>query len=241
MAGLRQILPANTSSGIGENRRQSSAGRELPSLHKKDAVAIKFTPGLPQKRIDLATTRALCHNPPSMTSDALQRLRHAIRDIPDFPKPGIVFKDITPILSSGPLFKETVDLFVAATRPHDVSKIVGIDARGFLFGAAVAYSLGIGFVPIRKQGKLPFRCESAAYQLEYGEAVVEIHVDALEKGERVVLIDDLLATGGTAAAAVKLIEKMGAKVAEAQFLIELAFLGGRRNLAGTSIRALIEF
>ncbi len=176
-----------------------------------------------------------------MPSDALQRLRDAIRDIPDFPKPGIIFKDITPVLSNGPLFRETIDLFIEGARPHNVSKIVGIDARGFLFGAAVAYALGIGFVPVRKKGKLPFRCESAAYQLEYGEAVVEIHVDALERWERVVLIDDLLATGGTAAAAVKLIEKMGAHVAEAQFLIELSFLGGRRNLANTPIRALLEF
>ena len=114
-------------------------------------------------------------------------------------------------------------------------------ARGFLFGAPVAYALGLGFVPVRKKGKLPYRCESAAYALEYGEAVVEMHVDALHAGERVVLIDDLLATGGTAAAAIKLIEKMGGVVAEVQFLIELEFLNGRRNLGATPARAILNY
>ena len=176
-----------------------------------------------------------------MLSENLPSLRSAIRDVPDFPKPGIIFKDITPILSSPALFKAAIDGFVEATRPLAVDKVVGIDARGFLFGAAVAYELGLGFVPVRKKGKLPYRCESAAYQLEYGEAVVEMHVDALQPRERVVLIDDLLATGGTAAAAVKLIAKMGATVAEAQFLIELSFLNGRANLASAPIRVFVTF
>src|SRR5215210_5359976 len=114
-----------------------------------------------------------------MSAEAIARLRAAIRDVPDFPKPGIVFKDITPILSDGALFRLAIDLFCDASRDRGVSKVVGIDARGFLFGAAVAYELGVGFVPIRKKGKLPFRCESAAYQIEYGEAVAEIHADAL--------------------------------------------------------------
>lgn len=122
-----------------------------------------------------------------------------------------------------------------------MSKVVGIDARGFLFGAAVAYELGIGFVPVRKKGKLPYQCQSAAYTLEYGEAVVEMHVDALQRGERVVLIDDLLATGGTAAAAVKLIQKFGAVPVEALFLIELEFLHGRKNLATEAVRAFLPF
>ncbi|MDB6152069.1 MAG: adenine phosphoribosyltransferase [Chthoniobacteraceae bacterium] len=171
----------------------------------------------------------------------IQRLRDAIRDIPDFPKPGIVFKDITPILADPQLFKLSIDGFVEATRPLRVDKIIGIDARGFVFGAAVAYALGVGFVPIRKKGKLPFQCESAAYQLEYGEAVVEIHVDAIKPGERVVIIDDLLATGGTAAAASLLVRQMGAVLLEAQFLVELGFLNGAIRLGPTPIRSFLKF
>lgn len=176
-----------------------------------------------------------------MNHDTADRIRSAIRDVHDFPKPGIVFKDITPVLANPELFRLAVDYFVEGTRDQNVSKVVGIDARGFLFGAAVAYELGVGFIPIRKKGKLPWRCESAAYQLEYGEAVAEMHADALQPGERVVLIDDLLATGGTAAAAIKLIDKIGATLVEAQFLIELNFLAGRKNLGETPVRSLLKF
>jgi adenine phosphoribosyltransferase len=177
-----------------------------------------------------------------MPSDLdLQRLRHGIRDVPDFPKPGILFKDITPVLSDAELLRIAIDCFAEASRVAGAQKIVGIDARGFIFGAAVAYELGLGFVPVRKKGKLPYQCQSAAYTLEYGEAVVEMHTDALSKGERVVLIDDLLATGGTAAAAIKLIEKMGATLLEAQFLIELDFLHGRNNLPTNLVRAFLRF
>lgn len=177
-----------------------------------------------------------------MSTEPLARLRSAIRDVPDFPKPGIVFKDITPILGDAELFALSIDAFVEATRRlGNISKIVGIDARGFLFGAAVAYELRMGFIPIRKKGKLPYRCESAAYQLEYGEAVAEMHVDALHPGERVVLIDDLLATGGTAAAAAKLIRSIGAELVEAQFLIELEFLNGRHYLEGTPVRSFLPY
>ncbi len=176
-----------------------------------------------------------------MPSDPFSALRVAVRDVPDFPKPGIVFKDITPILSDGATFRMAIDAFLAPCRELKPDKIVGIDARGFLFGAAVAYAMGIGFVPIRKKGKLPGRCESAEYQLEYGTATAEMHSDALAAGERIVLIDDLLATGGTAGAAVKLIEQAGAKLLEAQFLIELSFLHGRRNLGGTPVRTFIAF
>ena len=176
-----------------------------------------------------------------MAPEKLDQLRGAVRDVPDFPKPGIVFKDITPLLADPAVFRVAIDAFVEATRSLNANKIVGIDARGFLFGAPVAYALGLGFVPVRKRGKLPAKCESAAYQLEYGEAVVEMHTDALVPGERVVLIDDLLATGGTAAAAVKLIEKMGGVVVELQFLIELTFLGGRKHLGGRTVRGLIEY
>lgn len=181
------------------------------------------------------------HSPLAMNHDTAARIRSAIRDVHDFPKPGIVFKDITPVLADPELFRLTVNYFVEGSRSQNVSKVVGIDARGFLFGAAVAYELGVGFVPVRKKGKLPWRCESAAYQLEYGEAVAEMHADALQPGERVVLIDDLLATGGTAAAAIKLINKIGATLVEAQFLIELSFLGGRQNLGETPVRSLLKF
>jgi len=171
----------------------------------------------------------------------LQRLRAGIRDVPDFPKPGILFKDITPVLADAALFRLAIDCFAEATQGLGAEKIVGIDARGFILGAAVAYELGLGFIPVRKKGKLPYQCQSAAYTLEYGEAAVEIHTDALRPGERVVLIDDLLATGGTAAAAVKLIEKTGAVLLEAQFLIELGFLEGRTNLPPMAVRAFLRF
>lgn len=177
-----------------------------------------------------------------MPSDSdLQLLSASIRDVQDFPKPGILFKDITPVLSDGNLFRLAIECFAEATQATGAQKVVGIDARGFLFGAAVAYKLGLGFVPIRKKGKLPWQTQSAAYSLEYGESVVEMHTDAVEAGERVVLIDDLLATGGTAAAAVKLLEKMGAVLVEAQFLIELDFLHGRQNLPVERVRSFLHF
>jgi adenine phosphoribosyltransferase len=171
----------------------------------------------------------------------LTSLRAAVRDVPDFPKPGIIFKDITPILSDAKLLRLAVDGYAEAARTFGAEKIAGIDARGFIFGAAAAYQLGLGFVPIRKKGKLPFRCAEVAYALEYGEAVVEMHVDAVRSGERVVLVDDLLATGGTAGAAIRLIEKFGGQVAGAIFLIELDFLKGRALLGMTPISALLTF
>jgi adenine phosphoribosyltransferase len=177
-----------------------------------------------------------------MPSDLdLQRLRAGLRDVPDFPRPGILFKDITPVLADAGLFKLAIDCFAEATQAVGAEKVVGIDARGFIFGAAVAHALGLGFVPVRKKGKLPYLCQSAPYTLEYGESVVEMHTDALSPGERVVLIDDLLATGGTAAAAIILIEKMGAVLLEAQFLIELNFLNGRKNLPLNAVRAFLQF
>ncbi len=169
------------------------------------------------------------------------KLREAIREIQDFPKPGILFRDITPILASGSLFRLSIACFLERVRPLKPSKVVGIDARGFLFGAAVAYELGIGFVPVRKKGKLPFQTQSAAYSLEYGESVVEMHVDALEKDEPVVLIDDLLATGGTAAAACKLIHTMGGHLLENLFLIELSDLGGAQRLAPHPVHSFLKY
>jgi adenine phosphoribosyltransferase len=165
-----------------------------------------------------------------MSQVNLEQLKSAIRDIPDFPKPGIVFKDITPILGDGRLFQSVIDHLGAEAEKVNPSKVVGIDARGFLFGAAVAYKLGLGCVPIRKKGKLPFRTVGSSYQLEYGDAEVEMHVDAINPGERVVLIDDLLATGGTSGAAVNLVQKVGGIVGSALFLIELEFLHGRKKL-----------
>ena len=148
----------------------------------------------------------------------------AIRDIPDFPQPGIIFKDITPILGDGQLFQRVIDHLAEEAEKVNPSKVVGIDARGFLFGAAVAYKLGLGCVPIRKKGKLPYKTIGSSYQLEYGDAEVEMHVDAIDPGETVVLVDDLLATGGTSGAAVNLVQMVGGIVGSAHFVIELEFL-----------------
>lgn len=171
----------------------------------------------------------------------LSRVRQAIRDVPGFPKEGIVFKDITPVLSDGSLFREVVDHFAARHRGAKLDKVAGVEARGFLFGAAVAYALGVGFVPIRKEGKLPWLVMKESYHLEYGMATVEMHQDAVCAGERVLLVDDLLATGGTAAAAAHLIRAHGATVVEIDFLIELAFLEGRKKLTGYEVYAPIVY
>lgn len=176
-----------------------------------------------------------------MVSDVIAKLRAAVRDVADFPKPGIIFKDITPILGSGELFRASIDVFLEQCRGKEIDKIVGIDARGFLFGSAVAYELGVGFVPLRKKGRLPYKTESAKYSLEYGEAEMELHLDAIEPGERVVLIDDLLATGGTSASAATLIKKVGGILLEAQFLIELEFLHGREKLEQVPVVSFLKY
>jgi adenine phosphoribosyltransferase len=178
---------------------------------------------------------------PAMLSDSIDQLRAAVRDVPDFPKPGIVFKDITPILGNGKLFRMAIEAFLEQCRGKQIDKIVGIDARGFLFGSAVAYDLGVGFVPLRKKGRLPYKTESAKYSLEYGEAEMELHVDAIERGEKIVLIDDLLATGGTSASAATLIRKVGGELLEAQFLIELEFLSGRQKLDSTPVVSFLKY
>lgn len=169
------------------------------------------------------------------------RLKSAIRDIPDFPKPGILFRDITPILSDPELFREAIGGFVEICRKHGAKKVAGIDARGFIFGATVAYELGLGFVPIRKKGKLPYNTISQSYDLEYGCAEVEIHIDAFAEDEPIVLIDDLLATGGTAGAAIKLIRQSGARVVAAAFLVELNDLGGRDALGDVPTETLVSY
>jgi len=172
---------------------------------------------------------------------AVEILRAAVRDVPDFPKPGIIFKDITPILSDPALFRLAIDQFVEGCAGLGIQKIVGIDARGFLFGAAAAYKMGVGLVPVRKKGKLPWKTASLAYKLEYGEAEIEVHTDALNPGERVAIIDDLLATGGTAGAAVQLVQNTGAIVVQAQFLIELSFLNGGAVLAPVPVRSILVY
>lgn len=160
----------------------------------------------------------------------LERLDRSIRDVSDFPKEGIVFKDITPMLGDPATFRLAIDGMIDAIGDRRVDKIVGIDARGFIFGAAVADRIGCGLVPVRKKGKLPWKTHAVSYSLEYGESVVEIHEDAIEEGEHILLIDDLLATGGTSAAALELVRRLGGNLVGALFFIELAFLNGRALL-----------
>lgn len=164
-----------------------------------------------------------------------------IRDVPDFPQPGILFKDITPILGDPPAFQEVVDRFVEWAGAQAPDMIVGIESRGFVFGAPAALALERGFVPVRKVGKLPFQTFRQEYALEYGTNVVEVHSDAIQPGQRVVIVDDLLATGGTAQASAKLVEQLGGKVVGFAFLIELAFLNGRQKLTGYDVQALLTY
>jgi adenine phosphoribosyltransferase len=169
------------------------------------------------------------------------KLRAAVRDVVDFPKPGIVFKDITPILADGDLFREAISLICKTTGSAKIDKVVGIDARGFIFAAAVADRLGAGFVPVRKKGKLPWKTRQTAYSLEYGEAIVEVHEDAVKPGESILLVDDLLATGGTAAAAVKLLDELGANLVGISVLIELSFLQGRSKLGNHPVHSILTY
>jgi len=165
----------------------------------------------------------------------------AIRDVPDFPKKGILFKDITPLLTQGDLFRKVIDVLAAHYQDKKIEKIVGIESRGFIFGSALAYKLGAGLVPVRKKGKLPYKTVSASYQLEYGTDTLEMHADALSGCARVLIVDDLLATGGTAKATAELVEKVGGKIVSCAFLIELLFLKGRDNLKNYNIHSLIQY
>jgi adenine phosphoribosyltransferase len=176
-----------------------------------------------------------------MPSATAAEIQAAIRNVPDFPKMGIQFKDITPVLADARLFSGCIDLLVGDFKPGDVDAVVGIDARGFIFAAAAAARLQAGFVPVRKQGKLPYRTHEQSYDLEYGTNTVAIHVDALKPGERVLLMDDLLATGGTAAAAAALVDRIGGRILEVTFLIELSFLEGRAKLADRPVRSLVVY
>jgi adenine phosphoribosyltransferase len=177
----------------------------------------------------------------SQTSLSAAHIEHAIRTVADFPKPGIQFKDITPVLADPRLFSGCIDLMTNGIKPGSVDAVVGIDARGFIFAAAAAVKLGAGFVPVRKKGKLPYQTHEQDYELEYGTATVAVHTDALKPHSRVLLVDDLLATGGTAAAAAALVKKLGAQILEISFLIELKFLNGREKLKDYPVRSLIVY
>lgn len=171
----------------------------------------------------------------------VERLRNSIRDVPDFPKPGIIFKDITPILNNGQLFRSAITMLAERYQRRNIDKIAAIDARGFIFGAALAYNLGVGIALVRKKGKLPAKSHQVDYELEYGKNTVEMHVGDIEPGQRVLIIDDLLATGGTALAATQLVEKCGGEIIELAFLVELSFLKGRRKLSKFPIFSAISY
>ena len=171
----------------------------------------------------------------------LQEISDSIRDVIDFPKEGIVFKDISPILHDPELFDSTIDHLIDAVKDKKVDIICGIESRGFLYGAAMAVKMGKGIVLIRKPGKLPYKTFKEEYALEYGTDSIEIHQDALKKGDNVLLVDDLLATGGTASAAARLIEKCGANAAKVLFVIELGFLDGIKKLEGYDVKSLITY
>lgn len=173
-----------------------------------------------------------------MDAEALRRL---IRDIPDFPKPGILFRDVTPLLLDGAALRAAVEAVAAPFQGARVERVLGIESRGFLLGPAVAMTLGVGFGLVRKQGKLPHDTHRIEYALEYGTDVVEMHVDAVEKDQRVLLVDDLIATGGTAAAALRLVERAGGVCVGASFLIELSALGGRAKLGDVRVEAVIVY
>jgi adenine phosphoribosyltransferase len=171
----------------------------------------------------------------------MDHLKSKIRHVPDFPKPGILFYDITTLLSDPRGFRDTVDALAAPYMGEDIDVVVGIESRGFIIGAAVANALGCGFVPVRKPGKLPAKAIREAYSLEYGENALEIHEDAVDKGARVLIVDDVLATGGTAAAAAKLVRQIGGDVRALAFLIELNFLSGRSRLPGETVYSVLQY
>ncbi len=168
-------------------------------------------------------------------------LRSKVRDIPDFPKPGILFKDLTPVIADSRLLRASAEALAEPFRTNDVTVVAGMEARGFIFGSIVAYILGVGFVPLRKAGKLPHQTHRAAYALEYGEASLEMHIDAVSARDHVLLVDDLIATGGTAAASCDLILRAGARIAGCAFVIELDFLAGRQLLAPHRVHALLHY
>lgn len=176
-----------------------------------------------------------------MEDKMVEELKNAIRDVPDFPKKGIIFKDITTLIKDRRLFKETIDIFVERYKEMNVDVVACIESRGFIFGGAIAYGIGAGIVPIRKKGKLPAKTISETYTLEYGEDTLEIHEDGIRKGQNVVLVDDLLATGGTTKATANLIKRLGGNLLEIGFLIELEFLKGREKLREYNVFSIIRY
>ncbi len=174
-------------------------------------------------------------------NNTIAELKGLIRDIPDFPQKGIVFKDITPLLADENAFSSVIDLIVVHYGRGNIDKVVGIEARGFILASPVAYHFGAGFVPVRKEGKLPWNSEREEYELEYGTAVLEIHKDAIDPGDRVLIVDDVLATGGTARATASLVERLGGKVVGIATLVELTFLKGRDRVAGYDFFSLITY
>ncbi len=173
--------------------------------------------------------------------EARMQLENYIRDIPDFPEPGIIFKDITPLLRSPAAFRETVNRMAGGLQGRSIDALVTVDARGFLFGAALAYEMGLPIVPVRKPGKLPYDTISVTYTLEYGEDTIEMHTDGVTAGERVAVVDDVLATGGTLEAACQLVEKAGATVDLLSLVVELSFLSGREKLKGYEISSVLTY
>ncbi len=176
-----------------------------------------------------------------MTGKLERELRRVIRDVPDYPKKGVLFRDLTPLWKDSASMKLATDALYDYSRGMEPEKIVGIEARGFIVGAPLAYRLGVGFVPARKAGKLPTDKVRTSYKLEYGRQGLEMHSDAIEKGERVLIVDDLLATGGTSRAAKTLVERLGGRVVAFAFIVELSFLGGRKKLAGYEVHSLVRY
>jgi len=173
--------------------------------------------------------------------DVADRLAALVRDIPDFPRPGITFKDLTPLLADAAAFRAAVDGIAERFDGTAVDRVLGVEARGFILAAPIAYRFGAGFTPVRKAGKLPWQVEAEEYALEYGTDLLEIHQDAIERGDRVLVVDDVLATGGTAAATVRLVERLGGEVVGLGFVLELAFLDGRSRLPGREIVSLVSY
>ncbi len=171
----------------------------------------------------------------------MEHLKEIIREVPDFPKPGINFYDITTLLQDPVGFKETIDALVEAVKDEKIDTVIGIESRGFIFGTPIAYALGAGFVPVRKPNKLPWEKVAVSYDLEYGQDTVEMHKDAVGDGHRVLIVDDLLATGGTARAVADLVEKVGGNIAKILFVVELNFLNGREKLNGYEIESLLSY
>ncbi len=188
-----------------------------------------------------STTPSAAVNSNYSYKEACEYIKSKVRSIPDWPIKGVIFRDITTLLLDPPAFKKICAIFYDRYVNEKIDKIVGIDARGFLFGSVLAYKLDIGMIPIRKNGKLPYNTISESYTLEYGEEIIEIHEDAIQKGERVVVIDDLMATGGTISAAANLVEKLGGEIFECSFVLELPDLNGREKLGNRRVFSIVEF